>query len=349
VNRRNKAAAKRPKPAETKLVICVPGRFTLWRAPRRMSARMRARWPRLRVVQLADEKRLAREIADADIYVGFRLSPEAFRGARKLKWIQVTAASVSQILFPELRRSRVVVTNASGVHSSTMAEHVIGMLVALARRFPSAFRYQKKRRWAQQEIWDEPPHLRELAGQTLVLVGFGRIGRAVARRARAFGMRIVAVTRSGRGDRRLARRGGQAERILPVRQLDRILPEADFVVLAAPATPETHHLIGAGQLRRMKRTAYLVNVARGSLVDEAALGRALKRRRIAGAALDVTEHEPLAPTSPLWKLENVFLTPHLSAASEALWERMADLVLENLERWFRGRALVNRVDLRRGY
>jgi phosphoglycerate dehydrogenase-like enzyme len=354
VNRRNNAGAKRPKPEETKLVLCVPGRFTLWRAPRRMSARLRARWPEMRVVHLEAPAGLEREIADADIFVGFRLTPEQFRIARRLKWIQATAASVSQLMFPELRQSAVVVTNASGVHASTMAEHVLGMMIALARRFPSAFRYQNERRWAQQEIWDEPPHLRELAGGTLVLVGFGQIGREVARRARAFGMRIMAVRRLARSDRQLARSpsrmaAGLAERILSVRQLHRVLPEADYVVVAAPATPETYHLIGAKELGKMKRTAYLVNVARGSLVDEAALARALRRRRIAGAALDVTEREPLEPTSPLWRLDNVFLTPHLSAASEALWERMTNLVLGNLERWFRGRPLVNRVDLERGY
>src|SRR5205807_753410 len=161
---------------------------------------------------------------------------------------------------PELRASNVVVTNASGVHTIPMAEHILGTLVALARHFPAAVRYQLERRWAQQEIWDVPQRPRELAGQTLLIIGFGAIGR---------------------------------------------------------------------------------EVARGSLVDEAALTEALQRRAIAGAALDVADREPLPPESPLWGLENVFITPHISAASEYLWDRQTELLLENLERWFSGRELLN--------
>jgi phosphoglycerate dehydrogenase-like enzyme len=246
-------------------------------------------------------------------------------------------------MYPELRASSVVVTNASGVHAVPMAEHILGLLIALARRFPAAVRYQSERRWAQQEIWDHPLRPRELAGQTLLVVGFGAIGRELARRAKPLGMKIWAVTRSGEGDASLA------ERILPASRLDEALAEADFVVLAAPETPETHHLIGARQLQAMKPTSYLVNVARGSLVDEAALAKALGCGSIAGAALDVTEQEPLPAESPLWRMENVLLTPHISAASELLWDRQTELLLENLERWFSGRELRNLVDFKRGY
>ena len=133
------------------------------------------------------------------------------------------------------------------------------------------------------------------------------------------------------------------------RSLDEVLHEADYVVLAAPETPETRHLIGAKQLQQLKPTAFLINVARGSLVDEAALVETLRRRAIAGAALDVTEREPLPPDSPLWTLDNVFITPHISAVSEYLWDRQTELLLDNLDRWFTGRELRNRVDLNRGY
>jgi phosphoglycerate dehydrogenase-like enzyme len=224
-----------------------------------------------------------------------------------------------------------------------MAEHTLGMLIALARYFPDAVRYQQEHRWAQQEIWDKPLRPRELAGQVLLIVGFGAVGRELARRVKPLGMKIWAVTRSGKGDRELA------ERVFAVAQLEAALSEADFVVLAAPETPETRHLIGARQLDVMKPTAYLLNVARGSLVDEPALVAALERRAIAGAALDVAAQEPLPPESPLWALENVFITPHVSAASESLWGRQTALLLENLERWFSGRELLNRVDLKRGY
>ncbi len=333
----------RPVPAETKLLICVWHRFTLWRPPADAAMQVRRRWPEMNVVHLPTYEHMEDEIGDTDIFVGYSLRPEQFARARKLKWLHSTAAGVGQLMYPELRASNVVVTNASGVHTIPMAEHILGTLVALARHFPAAVRYQLERRWAQQEIWDVPLRPRELAGQTLLIVGFGAIGRELARRVKPLGMKIWAVTRSGKTDTDLA------ERILPASRLDEVLPQADFVVLAAPETPETRQLIGARQLTAMKPTAFLINVARGSLVDEAALTEALQRRAIAGAALDVADREPLPPESPLWGLENVFITPHISAASEYLWDRQTELLLENLERWFSGRELLNQVDLQRGY
>jgi phosphoglycerate dehydrogenase-like enzyme len=333
----------RPAPAQTKLLICVWHPFTLWRPPADMAVRLRERWPEMSVVHLPNYDGVEEEIPDVDILVGFSIRPEQFGLARKLKWIHSTAAGVGQLMYPELRRSGIVVTNASGVHVVPMAEHILGMLIALARRFPDAIRYQLQARWAQQAIWDAPLRPRELQGQLLVVVGFGKIGTEIARRVKPLGMRVWAVTRSGHGDASLA------ERILPLTELDRALGEADYVVLAAPETSETRGLMGVRQLEAMKPTAFLINVARGTLVDEEALIRALQRRAIAGAALDVTEQEPLPPESPLWKLENVFLTPHMSSVSESLWDRQTALLMENLERWFSGRELLNRVDLARGY
>jgi len=248
-------------------------------------------------------------VADTDIFVGWSLRPEQFKLARKLKWIHSTAAGVGQLMYPELRQSGITVTNASGIHTIAMAEHVLGFLVALARRFPDALRHQWQRRWAQQEIWDAQLRPRELRGQVLLIVGFGAIGHELAKRVRPLGMQIWAVTRSGQGDTALA------DRILPASRLDEVLHEADYVVLAAPETPETHHLIGQKQLQQMKPTAFLINVARGSLIDEAALIETLERRAIAGAALDVAQQEPLPPESPLWSLDNVLITPHISAVS----------------------------------
>ncbi len=339
----HKAEVKPPPPGETKLLICVWHGFTLWRPPAEMAAQVRRRWPEMRVVHLPNYDHLDDELPDTHIFVGYSLRAEQFARARKLQWIHSTAAGVGQLMYPELRSSSVVLTNASGVHAIPIAEHVLGTLIALARHFPAAVRYQSERRWAQQEIWDRTPRPRELAGQTLLLVGFGAIGRELARRAKPLGMKVWAVTRSGKADAELA------EHVLPASRLEEALPEADFVVLAAPETPETHHLIGARQLQVMKPTAFLVNVARGSLVDEVALADALTRRAIAGAALDVAEREPLPPESPLWALDNLFLTPHISAVSESLWDRQIELLLENLERWFSGRELRNQVDLKRGY
>jgi phosphoglycerate dehydrogenase-like enzyme len=246
-------------------------------------------------------------------------------------------------MYPELRDSGIVVTNPSGIFSVPMAEHTIGMMLALTRNFPDTVRQQDRANWAQQALWDLPQHLTELNGRVLLIVGFGSIGKEIARRALAFGMRIWGVTRSGRGDTALA------EKIVPAGELGGALPQADFVVIAAPETAETRHLIGQDEIAQMKPGARLINVARGSLLDEAALVRALTEGKLGGAGLDVTATEPLPPESPLWKTPNLFISPHTSAISERLWERETALLIELLERWFDGRELTNRVDFTRGY
>ena len=331
------------KPAETKLVISSYHRFTLWRSPPEMAAAVRQRWPQMRVLDLPHYERITLELPDTDIFVGLLLRPEQLSEARRLKWVHTTSAGVGQLMYPEFRSSGIILTNASGVHAPAMAEHIAGMIVAMARDFPGAMRFQAQRKWAQQEIWDGPARPRELSGAVALLVGFGGVGRAVAERLRGFGMHIWAVTRSGKADASLT------ERTFPATELKAALRSADYVILAAPETPETHHLIGDEQLAAMKRSAVLVNVARGSLVDQAALVTALERRAIGGAALDVASPEPLPPENPLWSLENAFITPHTSGISERIWQREAELLIDNLERWFRGEPLRNQVDLARGY
>ena len=333
----------RTSPGETKLLICVRHAFALWNPPPEMPARIRARWPEMRVVHLPHYDHLLDEVPDMDIFVGFSLRPEQFLLARKLKWLHSTAAGVGQLMYPELRKSGIEVTNASGVHRIPMAEHILGILIALARRFPDCFRYQQQSLWAQQKLWNAPIRPRELRGQILLFIGFGAIGREVAKIIRPLGTRVWAVTRSGRAEE------GLAEQVFPAFKLDEVLPQADFVVLAAPETPETRKMIGPREFGLMKPSAYFMNVSRGALVDESALISALEQRKIAGAALDVASQEPLPPENPLWKLDNAFITPHMSAVSEHLWERQTDLLMENLERWFAGDELLNRVDLNRGY
>ena len=333
----------RTSPADTKLLICVWHAFELWNPPSEMPERIRARWPEMRVVHLPRYDRILDELPDSDIFVGFSLRPEQFALARKLKWLHSTAAGVGQLMYPELRKSGIEVTNASGVHSIPMAEHILGTLIALARRFPDCFRYQQQARWAQQELWNAPVRPRELRGQILLFIGFGAIGREVAKIIRPLGMRVWAVTRSGRAEE------GLAEQVFPASKLDEALAQADFVVLAAPETPETRKMIGAREFALMKPSAYFLNVSRGALADEPALISALEQHKIAGAALDVASQEPLPPENPLWKLANAFITPHMSAVSEHLWERQTNLLMENLERWFAGDELLNRVDLNRGY
>jgi phosphoglycerate dehydrogenase-like enzyme len=308
-----------------------------------MAEAIRQRWPQINVVHLPDYDRLPSELPDADIFVGYSLRASQLSDAKKLKWVHSTAAGVAQLMYPELRDSGIVVTNPSGIFSVPMAEHTIGLLLALARNFPDTLRQQDRAVWSQQELWDKPQHLTELNEKLLLIVGYGSIGKEVAKRAQAFGMRVWGVTRSGKGDLQ------EAEKIVAVSELERVLPNADYILISAPETAETKFLIGAEQIARMKRGARLINVARGSLLDETALIAALESGALGGAAVDVAETEPLPATSPLWRAPNLFITPHTSAVSDRLWQRETAVLMELLERWFDGRELFNRVDFARGY
>jgi D-2-hydroxyacid dehydrogenase (NADP+) len=333
----------RTTPSETKLVICVWHPFTEWRPKPAMAEAIRKRWPEMRVVHLPNYDRLAEELPDADIFVGYSLRAEQLKHAKKMKWIHSTATGVAQLMYPELRDSGIMATNPSGVFSVPMAEHAMGLLLALARNFPDSVRAQDLAKWSQQEIWDKPQHLTELNGKVLLIVGYGSIGREVAKRARAFDMRVWGVTRSGEGERACV------EKIFAVARLHEALPDADYVLLCAPETAETKHLIGAAEITKMKRGARLINVARGSLLDEGALLAALESGALGGAALDVAQTEPLPAENPLWKAPNLFITPHTSGVSDRLWDRQTTILVELLERWFDGRELFNRVDFSRGY
>ncbi len=317
--------------------------FSEWRPKPVLANSIRERYPEMRVLHLPNYDTLPLELPDTNIFVGYSLRAEQLIHARELKWIHSTAAGVAQLMYPELRKSGITVTNARGIFSVPMAEHTMGLILALARNFPDAARYQDQSKWSVQDLWDKPQHLTEINGSVLLIVGYGSIGRELAGRARAFDMRVWGVTRSGKGD------ATHAEKILPVSQLNAALPHADYVVISAPETSETRHLMGAEQIARMKRGARLINVARGSLLDEAALLNALSSGTLGGAALDVTSTEPLPPQSPLWRAPDLFITPHTSAISERLWLRETELFLRLLDEWFAGKPLSNCVDFSRGY
>lgn len=333
----------RTKPYDTKILVSAQNHFAPWNPPVALVEAVRSQWPELKVTYLSGTDRLAQELIDTDILVSHILRPEQLAVARNLKWIHSFSAGVTQLMYPELRKSGVEVTNASSVHCVPIAQHILGAILALARRFPDCFRYQQQARWCQQELWEAVVRPCELSGQVILFVGFGAIGRETARLVRPLEMRIWAATRSGQADPELAVKS------FPVERLREALAGANYVVVAAPETPETRGMIGAAELAVMKPSAYLVNVARGTIVDEAALIAALEQGSIAGAALDVTAREPLPPESPLWKLDNVLITPHVSGLSDRTWERQQVLLIENLERWFSGRELLNHVDLQRGY
>jgi phosphoglycerate dehydrogenase-like enzyme len=317
--------------------------FELWRAPDWMQQRLAQDFPEVHVLQLPNYDRVLQEIADTDIFIGWLLKPEQLATARKLKWIHSPAAGVHQLMYPAMIDSDVIITNAREVHGPVVAEHALALVLALAKRLPQAMKYQVKRQWAQQMLWDERPRPREIAGATVAVVGMGSIGREFTVRARALGMRVLAVREDpGKGL-------SGADAVYASTQLGDVLPQADYVLLCAPVTPATTNMIGRAQLTRMKPDAFLLNVSRGSLIDEPALLQSLQQRTIAGAALDVFVEEPLPPESPLWTLDNLFITPHTAAVTERLWDRHYDLIRENLQRFLHGQPLLHEVNKKGGY
>ncbi|HZU75387.1 MAG TPA: D-2-hydroxyacid dehydrogenase [Dehalococcoidia bacterium] len=279
-------------------------------------------------------------LAEAEVIaIGWDWIGDLPRRAPKLKWLHTTAAGVDAYLRGGAVAPGVLFTSGNGPSAVPIAEYVLMAILALAKGAPAYVRQQQEHRWQSGPGF-------EVRGQTVGIVGYGHIGGEAGRLAKAIGCRVIGIRRSVEAPQENAE---GADLLLPPRDLPRLLAESDFVVLTAPATAETAVLIDAAALEQMKPSAYLINVARGSLVDEQALIDALKRGRIAGAALDVFAQEPLPPESELWDLPQVLVTPHHSSASQHTRARQAALFLENLRRYLHGERLLNVVDPRRGY
>lgn len=314
--------------------------------------------PRIIVVQHAveDANQLGDAIEAADVLYTSAALPEPGEAPR-LRWVQLHYAGVDHILrHPLFTGSDVTFTTASGIHSVNMAEYVLAQVLAFSHHLERMWEDKRDRVWTD-ERWNRYTP-RELRGATLGVVGYGSIGREVARLAQAFGMAVLAVKHDlrnlandhtyclpGTGDQEAE----IPDRIYPVEALHSFLKECDYVVLTVPLTDATRHLIDADALSAMKPSAFLINVARGQVVDEAALTAALKQGRIAGAALDVFEEEPLPSDSPLWELPNVVISPHISGFTPHYDERATDLFAENLRRFITGEPLLNVVNRSSGY
>ena len=275
--------------------------------------------------------------------------------APNLRWVQFHTAGINRLRESEIWHSDILLTSASGIHAPNMGQYVMAQILAWANRTPTWFYYQQRGEWPAGR-WDKflPDELR---GRTLGILGYGSIGREVARLAKAFGLTVLASKRDARdvkdhgymvpgaGDPE----GVTADRIYPGAAARSMVAECDYVVITLPLTPATNALVDEALLRAMKPGAYLVNVSRGGVVDEAALIKALKKGWIAGAGLDVFENEPLPDGSPLWSMDNVILTPHVSGFTPFYDERVVDLFCANLGRYLAGERLINLVDRQTGY
>jgi len=304
---------------------------------------LRASLPDDRILAVQGEELGAAAEADA-AFGGF--SAERLRavlaGSPKLRWVHTFSAGVDRHV-PELARyERVVLTNNSGAYNVPIAEHVMAMIFAAAKRLPEHLAAQQRHEWQR-----EMPHA-EVRDATLVILGMGNIGSELARLARGVGLRVIGVRRDPSGRDPKARAEG-VDRVVSTDRFAEVAPDADYLAVTAALTPQTRGMVSAEILRVLKPTAWVINIARGPIIDEAALAAALAEKRIGGAALDVFDTEPLPASSPLWSLENAILTPHVSNSSPRVRERSLALVTENVRRFKAGEPLLNVVDRAVGY
>ena len=280
--------------------------------------------------EVRDLDTLSGRIGEADVLVISGLWRNSLlEHAGKLKFIQSIGAGTDQFPKDELARRGIRLASAAGVNARAVAEHAMSLILALARRLPEARDNQHKRVWRQM-IGDLTLREDELGGKTLLLVGLGGIGARVAQLAKAFDMRVIALRQNPSAG------PGAADEVHATREFKTLLPQADFVALCCPLTAETENLVDAEALALMKPSAYLINVARGRVVDEAALTAALAANRIAGAGIDVTVEEPLADASPLWGMEHVLITPHTAGETRRYEDNVIEILCDNLDRPWRG-------------
>ena len=311
----------------------------------------------LTVINAADEREALANMPDADAFFG-KITPPLLAAARRLRWVQSPTASLEHYIFPELVAHPCVLTNMRGLFSDVIADQVFGYILCFARNLHVYILQQARAQWAPaggegaRVPFTTGPgvvnaidraHL-HLGDATLGVVGLGAIGSEVARRGLAFGMRVLAV------DPVRTEAPPCDEALWPVERLPDLLAQGDFVVIAAPHTPETVKMFRRPQFQQMKRTAFLINIGRGAIVDLEDLTAALKAGEIAGAGLDVFETEPLPAEHPLWGMgDKVILTPHVAGYSPRIAERHLGVLLENIRRFVRGDPLQNVVDKARWF
>ncbi len=291
-------------------------------------------------VVAATRDNVIEEIADADAFVG-GITPAEVRAGKKLKWVQSMSAGVETDLFlsggNDLRDSNITLTNNKVVQGPEIADHAFGMLLFLTRHL---YEYYDNRHTG---AWNRNFSGIELRGKTAVVIGVGGIGTQISARAWAFGMHVIGVDPEDKPFLPFV------EKFVKPDQLDEVIPQADVVFISAPHTAQSHKMMGSRQFEMMKKNSYFVAVSRGGLYDMNGLVKALDEKRLAGAGVDVTDPEPLPPGHPLWKFDNVIITPHVAGRSDHDRERMTETIKENLKRFVAGKPLLNVVDKQKGY
>ena len=318
--------AARTLPAKDRLKICFA------HVAYRMGERFALRNTGMQSFEVRSLDELSSRIGEADVLLVSGLwRNEMIAKAPRLAFIQSISAGLDQYSRESLSAAGIRLASAQGANERAVAEHAIALILALARQIPQARDNQTARLWRGM-ISDIAQREDELGGKTLAIVGMGRIGSRLATLAKAFDMRVIGVKRDPATGR------GAADEVVAQARMLEVLPQADFVALTCPLTPETTNLIDARALAAMKASAYLINVARGRVVDEPALSAALEKGTIAGAAVDCVWEEPLPASSALWTAKNILITPHTAGETRRYEDNVLDLLLENLDRQWRGQA-----------
>lgn len=284
------------------------------------------------------EKPTLEEVADAEIVIGWcngDVNEALIDHGKELKWMHILSAGIELLPFEKAKERGILVSNSRGIHGIPIGEHVFAMILSMTRNLGVLRDYQRAKKW------DKVP-AQEIYGKTMAVIGLGSIGLQIATLAKAFGMKVI-------GTKRTAEEIPGVDMVYKSKDMKEALAEADFVVVAVPHTKDTEMLFGKEEFEAMKESAFFVNIARGKVADENALIEALKEGKIAGACLDVFETEPLGQESPLWKMENVLITPHQAALSPMYMERALGIFLSNIEKYKSGEKLNNAIDLDRKY
>ena len=287
---------------------------------------------------------LLNAVASARVYMGYGIPEQVLEAGPGLEWVHSGAAGVGSSLGPAMLSRDILFTNSAGIHAEPMSETVLAMIFHFARGLDMAVRAQREERWSAPSYWAADAPVTEVGGATVGIVGYGGIGRAVARKMTALGSRVLAVRRHD-----VAVRPKAVEVVAGEEGLNQVIARSDYLVLAVPETPSTRDMISRERLATMKPGAVLINVARGRLVDEEALLDALNTGRLRGAGLDVFRKEPLPGGHPFYNHPRVIMTPHVSATTRRFWDRETDLITDNIGRFVRGEPLRNLVDKQAGY
>ena len=297
----------------------------------------------LEFIHIPTDEELTKIIPELDILTTYHIKETSFTHAtNRLKWIHFGIAGLEHSLFPDILKSKTIITNASGVHAGPVSEFVMSAILYFAKRFKDCYEFMQTTNWTQ---WEVAKQMVQLKGKTVGIIGFGSLGMAIAKKVKAFDMKVIATRRL----QKKVEHKKTVDELIPISKLSHLLKNSDFVVVACPLTPITIGMIDKRELSTMKSSAIIINIARGKIINEAALIKALQIKTIAGAALDVFEEEPLPKESPLFALDNVFLSPHISGNFPEYQHDVMVQFADNLNRYLAGKDLKNRVCKKRLY